>query len=131
MTDKLLEGLSNQGAMGIVLAILLWLFVRFFNRSFDAQTARDLASTDFMRQCLATLQEIKAACATCRSEIIASENTRVGGLGEKLVLAIQDATKTIISETRRDNDLSRPRDVTPTPLPRQPYAPVVGMGRPR
>ena len=59
MTDKLLEGLANQGAMGIVLAILLWLFVRFFNRSFDAQTERDRASADFMRQCLATLQEIK------------------------------------------------------------------------
>ena len=129
MTEKLLEGLSNQGAMGIVLAILLWLFVRFFNRSFDAQTKRDELTADFMRQCLSTLQEIKAACLTCRHEIIASENDRTGDLGEKLVLAIREATTTIISETRRDNELSRPHTVTPGSAPRQPYAPAIGRSR--
>ena len=129
MTDKLLEGLANQGAMGIVLAILLWLFVRFFNRSFDAQTERDRLSADFMRQCLATLQEIKTACQTCRNEIISNDTTRVGNLGDKLTASIQEAARTIIAETRRDNDLSRPHSVTPDPVPRQPYPPVSGMRR--
>ena len=129
MTEKLLEGLTNQGAMGIVLAILLWLFVRFFNRTFDAQTERDRLSADFMRQCLATLQEIKSACQTCRNEIMSNDNTRVGNLGEKLATAIQEAAKMIITETRRDNDLSRPHSVTPDPVPRQPYPPVSGMRR--
>ena len=129
MVEKLLEGLASQGAMGIVLAILLWLFVRFFNRSFDAQAERDRLTADFMRQCLSTLQEIKAACTSCRNEIMTSENTRVGSLGEKLVLAIQESAKTIISETRRDNDLSRPHSVTPDPVSRQPYPPVSGMRR--
>ena len=131
MSEKLLEGLTNQGAMGIVLAILLWLFVRFFNRSFDAQTARDQLAADFMRQCLATMQEIKSACLTCRSEIISNESARVSDLGEKIILAVQAAVTTIIAETRRDNDLSRPHSVTPGPVLRQPDAPVSGTGRSR
>ena len=82
-----------------------------------------------MRQCLATLQEIKSACQTCRNEIMSNDNTRVGNLGEKLATAIQEAAKIIITETRRDNDLSRPHSVTPDPVPRQPYPPVSGMRR--
>ena len=130
MTEKLLEGLANQGAMGIVLAILLWLFVRFFNRSFDAQTERDRLAADFMRQCLATLQEIKAACQSCRSEIISHESTTIGAVEEKVLAAVRESAKMVIDETRRDNDLSRPHQ-TPAPVPRQPYAPVSGAGRSR
>lgn len=126
MFEKLLEGLANQGAMGIVLAILLWLFVRFFNRSFDTQTERDRASADFMRQCLATLQEIKTACLSCRGEIINNENTKLGSAEERILAGVREASKLVIDETRRDNDLSRPH-ATPLPLTRQPYPPVSGV----
>ena len=130
MIEKLLEGLANQGAMGIVLAILLWLFVRFFNRSFDAQTERDRLSADFMRQCLAILQEIKTACQSCRSDIISSESTKIGAVQEKILEVVRESAKLVINETRRDNDLSRPHQ-TPAPVPRQPYAPVSAAGRVR
>lgn len=124
LTDKLLEGLTNQGAMGIVLAILLWLFVRFFNRSFDAQTERDRASTEFMRQCLSTLQDIKSACLSCRNEIMTSENNRLSFVGDKIVEAVRESEQKIIQENRREAEISRPFQTSP--VPRQPYPPASG-----
>ena len=133
MFDKLLDGLANQGAMGALLGVLLLLFVRFFNRTFDAQVERDRASASFMRECLAALTEIKVACMSCRNEIVSIATTRVREAEERIVDAIWNASDKAIAETRRDNDLSRPHPVTPPPAPVQPYPPVPGVrfGTPR
>jgi hypothetical protein len=124
MFDKLLEGLTNQGVMGIMLALLILMFVRFFNKTFDAQVERDRAGFQFMQNVLAILQEIKSSCVACRSEIISSEVAKLGAAEDRIIDAIQDMGKFIVAETRRDNDLSRPHMTpsAPTPTPAQPYA---------
>jgi len=126
MFDKLLEGLASQGAMGVMLGLLLILFVRFFNKTFDAQVERDRATSLFMQNLLATMQDIKASCVACRSEITTAELTRLGAAEERIIAEVRATGERIISETRRDNDLSRPHTLAPTPppVPRQPYTPV-------
>jgi hypothetical protein len=124
MFDKLLEGLASQGAMGVMLGLLIILFVRFFNRTFDAQLERDRAGIQFMQSVLTTLQEIKTSCVSCRSEIISNETTRLGSSENRIITEIRAIGDRVISETRRDNDLSRPRSV-PSPLsPRQSHVSV-------
>jgi hypothetical protein len=124
MFDKLLEGLASQGALGIMLGLLILMFVRFFNRTFDAQVERDRAHSQFMQNILATMQEIKTSCVTCRSDIITSEMTKLGAAEDRIIAEVRSTGERIITETRRDNDLSRPHAVgpTPSPVPRQPYA---------
>ena len=132
MFDKLLEGLANQGAMGVMLGLLLILFVRFFNKTFDAQVERDRQGSQFMQSLLATLQEIKAACSSCRSEIVASEVTKLGAAEDRIIAEVRSTGDRIIAANQRDNDLSRPHalDVAAPPVARQPYAPVAaGRGR--
>jgi hypothetical protein len=133
MFDDLLKGLASQGPMGLMVGLLVLVFVRFFNRTFDAQVERDRANTQFMQNCLAVLQEIKTACTACRSDIITSEITRIGSTEDRIIAEVRAAGDRIIAETRRDNDLSRPHQVTPPPMPmetiRQPYPPVVGRIR--
>jgi hypothetical protein len=124
MFDKLLEGLANQGAMGLMLGLLILMFVRFFNKTFDTMVDRDKASYQFMQNCLAALQEIKSACLSCRSEIINSEITKIGSAEDRIIDAVRAAGDRIIAETRRDNDLSRPHELPTSPTPRQPYAPA-------
>jgi hypothetical protein len=124
MFDKLLEGLANQGAMGLMLGLLILMFVRFFNKTFDAQVERDRAGSQFMQNCLAALQEIKSACVACRSEIITNEITKIGATEERIIAEVRATGDRIIAETRRDNDLSRPHELPPPPPPRQPYAPA-------
>lgn len=125
MTEELFKGLANQGAVGALLAILLFMFVRFFNKMFDAQMERDKASSEFMRQCLAAMQEIKISCVTCRSEILSGETAKLGLMEEKILAAVRETKREIIESARRDNDLSRPHQLpqeTPGPvLTRQPY----------
>jgi hypothetical protein len=130
MFDKLLEGLASQGAMGIMLGLLIIIFVRFFNKTFDAQLERDKASSQFMQNCLAALQEIKTSCVSCRAEIITSEITKLGIVEDRIIAEVRATGERIISETRRDNDLSRPHSSpTPPPVARAPYAPVVSSIR--
>ena len=124
MFDELLKGLANQGAMGTMLALLLLIFVRFFNKTFDAQTERDRAHYQFMQQCLTVLQEIKSSFATFKSEITSSVNARLGDVEERVLDAVRDLGSFVVAENRRDNDLSRPLNVTPGPVPMQPYAPA-------
>jgi hypothetical protein len=130
MFDELLKGLASQGAMGVMLGLLIIIFVRFFNKTFDAQLERDKSSTQFMQQCLAALQEIKTSCVSCRAEIITSEITKLGVAEDRIIAEVRATGERIISETRRDNDLSRPHTVlTPPPAARQPYAPVASSFR--
>jgi hypothetical protein len=125
MFDKLLEGLASQGALGIMLGLLILLFVRFFNKTFDAQVERDRSQSQFMQNLLATMQEIKTSCVSCRAEIITSEMAKLGAAEDRIIAEVRSTGERIIAETRRDNDLSRPHAVTPPPVPRQPYAPAV------
>lgn len=129
MFDMLIEGLAKQGAMGVLLALLMMMFVRFFNKTFDAQVERDRSITQFMQNVLATMQEIKSSCAGCRNEIVSSSLRAVGESEEKVVKAVSDTATHVIGELRRDNDLSRPHSLTPSPTPIQPYPPVEAVSR--
>jgi len=131
MFDKLLEGLASQGAMGLMLGLLLLMFVRFFNKTFDAQVERDRVHSQFMQNVLATMQEIKTSCVTCRSDIITAEMVKLGAAEDRIIAEVRATGERVVAETRRDNDLSRPHSVNPTPppVPRQPYAPVASSFR--
>ena len=131
MFDELLKGLASQGAMGLMLGLLLLLFVRFFNKTFDAQVERDRASSQFMQNCLAALQEIKMSCLACRSEIISSEVARLGVVEDRILAEVRATGDRIIAEARRESDLSRPHlmESSPPPAPRQPYPPVAAPFR--
>jgi hypothetical protein len=131
MFDKLIEGLTNQGALGIMLGLLLLVFVRFFNKTFDAQVDRDKAYYQYMQQTLAALQEIKSSLVNLRSEINASVSAKIGDAEDKIRDAVREIGRFVVDENRRDNDLSRPHsvDATPPPAPRQPYAPAEASSR--
>jgi hypothetical protein len=129
MFDKLLEGLTNQGALGIMLGLLLLVFVRFFNKTFDAQVDRDKANYQFMQNVLSTLQEIKSSFATLRSEITTAVTGKIGVAEDRILDAVRDIGQFVVNENRRDNDLSRPYAATPPPVPVQPYDPAESRSR--
>ncbi len=131
MYDELLKGLASQGPMGLMVGLLVLVFVRFFNRTFDAQVERDRANTQFMQNCLGVLQDIKSACTACRTDIISNEMTKLGTTEDRIIAEVRAMGDKIIAETRRDNDLSRPHQVTPPPLSlpnMQPHPPISRRG---
>jgi hypothetical protein len=124
MFDKLLEGLASQGTMGVMLGLLLLMFVRFFNKTFDAQVDRDKANYQFMQNVLAILQEIKSSFAAYRNEIISNSALTLGAAEDKILDAVREIGRFVVDENRRDNNLSRSYAATPPPVPTQPYAPA-------
>ena len=128
--SAVLQGLTNYGPIGIILLFFLLLFLKLFNRMFDNLLGQQAKSDKFMSSCLEALQEIKLNCVQCQNATINAARESRQTSDEKLIATIRAEADRIISDNRRDNDLSRPHESTPPPT-RSTYSlpTVAGRGR--
>ena len=126
--QTILGGLANYGPIGMILLAFLLLFLKLFNRMFDNLLAQQVKSDKFMASCLEALQEIRVNCVQCRNDTVNAAHESQRESLDKIIAALKIEADRIISDNRRDNDLSRPHEITPPPS-WKPYPPVPGRAR--
>ena len=126
-----LSGLANYGPIGIILLMFLLLFWKAFNRMFDNLLRQQASFEVFMGKSLAELEAIRVNCIQCSNcmqqvthEVERLMEERIGqkldAMKKEILDALGKSAKEIVQANQRDNDLSRPHSVTPSPV-RQPY----------
>ena len=126
--DTILGGLANYGPIGMILLAFLLVFLKLFNRMFDNLLGQQAKSDKFMASCLDALHEIRVNCVQCRNDTVGAFHQGQRESEDRIIAAVNTGNDRIISENRRDNDLSRPHEITPAPG-WQPYPPVPGRAR--
>jgi hypothetical protein len=112
----ILQGLANYGPIGMILLAFLLLFLKLFNRMFDNLLGQQAKSDKFMTSCLEALHELKRNCVQCRNDTVNAAHQAQKAAEERILFGLKQEADRIILDNRRDNDLSRPHDITPLPV---------------